>query len=241
MWMLLDLKLRITLLVVVIFFLAAIYAAISLHSGIPHTYLGWGYRLVSAVSSAIGAVAVLIGLLGPWSKIWQLSLKLPFANRLIKFPDVNGVWVGVRTSSYLNNEAQLAGRDLPPADPMLMRIRQSWLSVRVETQSANKKTDSLSVFAFPQLLEHCPRIWSTYTSKVRGPAATEAENHKGAATIDIYESGHRVQGAYFSDRGIANYLPSSGRFDLRRISPDPENQPSASEIDRFIDRYSWNP
>ena len=241
MWMLLDFRLRVTLLVVAIFLIAAIYAAISLHGAAPLSRIDLFYSLGSAVFSAIGAITLLVTVAGPWPIIWRLTIKLPFANTLIKFPDVNGVWVGMRTSSFLNDEAVRNGWALPDPDPMQMTIRQSWLSVRVDTESANKKTVSRSVFAFPELLPHCPRIWSKYTSKVHGAAATEAEDHKGAATLDIDESGGRIQGTYFSDRGIAHYLPSSGRFDLRRISPDPEKRPSAAEINTFIGQYSWNP
>jgi hypothetical protein len=233
MWVLLDRKLRLTLLVIL--------AVIALRTSMPSTEIGLLYRIGASLLSAVGTVALLIAVLGPSPLIWKWSLRLPFMARLVKFPDVNGIWVGLRTSSFLSAQAAQQGGAAPPADVMRLTIRQSWLSVRVDTASRGNRTISSSVFAFPEITLHGPRIWSTYTSKVQNFAPTEAEDHKGAAVLNVAETADRIWGTYFSDRGIAYHLPSSGRFNLRHFSPDSDRQVEEHDIDAFARGQTFQP
>jgi len=239
MWMLLDRKVRLILLTASVLIIAAAYLQLAVSRSPPTTTLGLLLQWGSALFSAVGALSLVIAAIGPWPIVWRATLKIPLASRLLRFPDVNGVWVGVRSSSYLNRQAEDAERQPPPPELMQMTIRQSWLSVRVDTTSADERTQSRSLLAFPQVTDQGARIWSTYASAVRSPAQTEADSHRGAAVLDINAAGDLISGTYFSDRGIGRHLPSSGRFELRRLSEDPESRPQAAEMSEFVSRHGW--
>jgi hypothetical protein len=124
MWVLLDRKLRLTLLVILVLAIASANAVIALRTSMPSTEIGLLYRIGASLLSAVGTVALLIAVLGPSPLIWKWSLRLPFMARLVKFPDVNGIWVGLRTSSFLSAQAAQQGGAAPPADVMAKRARR---------------------------------------------------------------------------------------------------------------------
>jgi hypothetical protein len=236
MWMLLSRRLRYTLLVVLVVILAAIYVGIAFHENVPPDLRGKVIRISFSTFSAIGTAAFLVTVLGDRLFLWRLPLRLRMVKNYLKFPDVNGVWIGPRYSSYLENEAKAAGEPAPSPRDMQLSIRQSWLNVEVKTISPDRLTRSKSVNAFPHLSRVSPVIWSVYEATVEGATETEREFHNGCALLNITDDNGdvHIHGHYFSDRGIAFHKPSSGRFSLRRYKPDPAYIPTNDEVAAFV-------
>jgi hypothetical protein len=108
MWVLIDRKWRFVFLVAIALIISIGYEAVALHKEVPSTLPGLIYQLIASIFSAIGSTALLVGFLGPRQFLWAWSLRLPGMRRFLKFPDVNGTWIGWRTSSYLESEAKAA-------------------------------------------------------------------------------------------------------------------------------------
>jgi hypothetical protein len=64
--------------------------------------------------------------------------------------------------------------------------------------------------------------------EVEANRPTEGPTHNGDGLLHITQGGARIFGTYFSDRGIAHHKPSSGWFNLWRLSDDPDLE----ELDR---------
>jgi hypothetical protein len=239
MWILIDRKLRFTLLVALVLIIAVIYMALAFHAEVPSSLQGVAYQFLKSIFSAIGTATLLITLLGGRQFLWRLSLGLPAVKGFLKFPDVNGVWIGPRKSSYLESEATSRKVPAPPGDIMRLTIRQSWLRVQVDTVSHDRRTVSRSVYAFPEIWQDRPLIWSVYRSEVEGHKPTEGPGHNGGALLHVTEEGGlRIFGTYFSDRGIAHYKPSSGTFNLWRFATDPDHEaPDEKEVAKFLSKH----
>jgi SMODS-associating 2TM, beta-strand rich effector domain len=238
MWVLLDRKVRFTFLVAFVLIIAVIYAVIAFQTKISSNSEGViALRILGSIFSAIGTATFLITVFGGRQFLWRVSLRLlPGVKAFLKFPDVNGVWLGRRHSSYLEDKARSEGSDPPPPEPMQLKIRQSWLRVQVETVSSDGRTISQSVNALPEIWQNSPLIWSVYRAIVEQPSSTESPNHNGCAQLQIREEseGIRIFGTYFSDRGIVHHKPSAGTFTLWRISTDPDHKISPTEIEKFL-------
>ena len=238
MWILIDRKIRFGMLFVLMLTIALAYVIFAFNSDVPLSPEVFLYQLTQSVISGIGTATLLITLLGDRQFVWRLSIWLPLVKRFLKFPDVNGVWIGPRISSYLASDATFKGIPAPPPDVMRLTIRQSWLRVQVDTVSANRRTVSRSVYAFPEIWQNRPLIWSMYRGEVEDHRQTEENSHNGGALLHVVEDGGlRIFGTYFSDRGIAHYKPSSGRFSLQRFSPDPDHEISDKDISDWLEKH----
>jgi SMODS-associating 2TM, beta-strand rich effector domain len=235
MWVLLDRRIRLTIVAGSVLALTAVYLGIYLMFHTISTPFGLITSVATSFFSATGLVGLVAALLGPRQSIWKLSLKIPGIAAYLKFPDVNGIWIGQRTSAYLMKLAQEQGSSAPPPDAMALTIRQSWLHLKIETRNIHGKTVSHSVLAHPEIWNNGPRIWSMYIGQVAKPQQTEESMHHGGAVLYIQRQndGFRIIGTYFTDRGITHHLPSSGQFTLKKFSDDPDLILAVDQIREF--------
>lgn len=165
----------------------------------------------------------------PWRFVWRL---FPRLNGW--FPDLNGVWVGSTTSNWptikkLTETAQSHDKtteqelhDLPEQrDAMAVRITNSLFILRICAGLSSTNGESHSITAKAWRHQHTGRIHLSYVYEQQTPdhAATDEENHLGAADLALTAEDHsRAEGVYWTKRRWRTGRNTAGKLELTRLS-----------------------
>lgn len=124
--------------------------------------------------------------------LWHLQIgSIHFS----EIPDLRGTWVGVVKSSYQGG-TEVRG--------VLMYIRQTWLKLSVQLETANSR--SLSTMASINTLNsYEPGLKYEYVNEPSALSVQTMQPHRGTNHLRLEPDGITLKGDYFTNRNRLNY------------------------------------
>lgn len=165
---------------------------------------GFPVNVTPSVMSLIGAGVVYAMLYWIFNKlVWRL----PWVSRVLKIPDLEGIWdcAGTSFREVGGVGEQWAGK---------VSIAQSWDRLRIRLNTEQSGSDSL-VAALMHDEAGGYRLFYTYRNDPRIDQA-ELRHHMGFCDMSINEDQRSASGEYFNGRGRSTF----GRMEWRRRDVD---------------------
>lgn len=190
MWSLLALKTRVTAIVA---FTLAVTVARAITNDLE----------VASIFDVVGpffSAAAVTTAAGVWLGRFRWTWRAPCRFGLRRwYPDLNGTWRGVATSSFPEGGA--------PYD-IEMVIDQRWSGIKVATRGIKSGITTKTLVAVPTRDDGVPSLWMHFVGEQDRPSATDDRSWFGSSRLKLDPVTGHLSGVYWTDR--ASHILGSG-------------------------------
>jgi hypothetical protein len=170
-------------------FSVAAWAVVLFLSGVE---LKGTWPAIKQLPTVISVDLVLWGVFVKWGWKWRR-----FQGWLVPFPCLEGTWEGTILSTWKDPQTG----STPPPIPVILVIKQSFVSISCVMHSREMTSRSYSAEFAIDPETNSRRITYTYTSTPRATVRDRSAIHNGTALLDIMLAPSReLRGAYWTDR-----------------------------------------
>lgn len=170
----------------------------------------------SLVPKVISIDLFLIAVFVKWG--WKFKV---FRNWLVPFPNVNGTWLGLIRSDWVNPKT---GERIPKI-PVMLTIKQSFNKLNCVMHTTEMKSTSISEGFNINIDKQVKQLSYIYTSKPRIIINNRSVQHDGAILFDIIENPTRkLKGRYWTERNTTGEITLT--FESKKMLEEmPEETP----------------
>lgn len=115
--------------------------------------------------------------------------------RLIKVPDLNGIWKGHLTSSFTSNAKKYN---------VTIKINQSWTKISINMGTQYSKSRSLTASLLVEYFDEIILSYE-YLNEPLPNARSSMNIHRGATRLTLLSGHQELDGDYYSGRGRQNF------------------------------------
>lgn len=200
MWVLLPLKVRLGLIVFVSIVVGFSWAFFEQDISI--------FNILRRMLISISLVAIAGTAIGLWKKSWTIPCKLVLGNWW--YPDLNGEWSGMLTSSYGEGDERTEVN-------IEVTIDQRWSHISVTSKNSNDYSKSIALHVIPEKRDGETVLWTHYKGTVNLPEPTDAAIFFGSTRMVYDRKSDSIEGLHWTNRAWQKGLNTAGSFSLKRV------------------------
>lgn len=154
--------------------------------------------LYKAISTVAFVISTGLGAVASWTWRWFWK-RLPFLNKTF-FPDLNGTWVGLLSTTWKDVHGISPG---PIASEIT--IRQGLFTISVKQKTGESVSYSTRVIAEADPDADMYRLWYSYSNRPKAAVQHRSAPHEGVAWLEISlsDNSDELTGQYYTSRGTS--------------------------------------